>query len=223
MRPILLRRRALASSARRYAAAGWPVAAGAWWDGARYRCPTTPCQVAGHHPAGHRPAAGTCSTDLAEVATWWATHPHTVILPTGLVHDVLDVTATHGMAAWQQLHCSGVHVPTARTPTGRLLLFVVAAAEPRPALPEPADTGGGHRDNSDRCPRRDPRDRQPRQRRPQRRHPPGHRRVEQSPVRRDDRRILHRPNRAGHDTLSSATSSALVTPLRRLRCRPPYR
>jgi hypothetical protein len=139
----LLFRRVLAASARRYAAAGWPVAAGAWWDGARYRCPAEPCRIAGHHSAGHGAPAANCSRDAAEITGWWAVYPHTLILPTGLGVDVLDVAGALGLAAWQQLSYGGLRVPAARLPTGRLLLFVAAGHDATADLPAEFPAGAG--------------------------------------------------------------------------------
>jgi hypothetical protein len=137
----ILFRRVLAESAARYAAAGWPVAAGAWWDGARYRCSATPYQVTGHHLSGqltgHLDSAAGWSLDSAEVRSWWTVHPHTLILPTGLVADALDVAAGPGVAIRHQLRRAGVLVPAASLPGRRLLLFVAAGTPPADINPVP--------------------------------------------------------------------------------------
>lgn len=102
----------------RYVARGWPIAAGSWWDGHRYRCDLASCKVEGLHGVGHGDPAATSAEDLAG----WPARPYTLLLLTGLGVDVLELPARAGTAVAATR--SRVRVPVARTPTGRWLLFV---------------------------------------------------------------------------------------------------
>ena len=131
----LLTRRLITASTARYAAAGWPVAPGAWWDGHRYTCPAPACRTTGLHPAGdptHGHPTG-LRTGTAHLDAWvgWATHPHTILLPTGDAFDVFEAPAAQAGRAWRRLYATGVLVPAASLPSGRWLLFTA----PAPDLP----------------------------------------------------------------------------------------
>ena len=121
----LLARQLLTRSAVRYATAGWPVLPGTWWDTSRHRywCPEPGCRTRGLHPA-HQPA----TTDPAVVRAWWATHPYTVLIPTGDAVDVLEVPGPLGRRVWRRLHLRGVSLPAASTPGGEWLLFTAPAS-----------------------------------------------------------------------------------------------
>lgn len=105
------------SVARRYVGRGWPVAAGSWWDGHRYRCDAGSCRVEGLHVAGHGDPALAAAQDVAD----WPVRPYTLLLPTGSAVDVLELPGRAGTAVAATR--SPVRLPVARTPTGRWLLF----------------------------------------------------------------------------------------------------
>lgn len=135
---LRLRRAAL-----RLARQGWPVTPGAclqtsWpgrrastgrFDCGRLGCPTTAC-----HPAMDC-WEQEASRDLGRVAGWWRYAPHSVLLPTGLGFDVLEVPASLGIRAvaarrWRR----GDRGPVATTPAGRWMFFVRAGGSLCPEL-----------------------------------------------------------------------------------------
>lgn len=118
LRLRLRRHRRLAG---RYVDSGWPVAAGAWWDGDRYRCEAPSCSVTGPHGAGHGDTATRAAGSRQELAAWPA-RPYTLLLLTGSVVDVLELPARAESAA-AAMTASPHSVPAARLPTGRWLLF----------------------------------------------------------------------------------------------------
>ena len=74
------------------------------------------------------------STDQAQITEWWTGLPYSILLPTGLTLDVVEVPATVGRRAAAVLRELGVPVPMAATPTGEWL-FPVRPGEPlRPDL-----------------------------------------------------------------------------------------
>lgn len=78
------------------------------------------------------------STDPDQIAEWWSGLPYSILLPTGLTFDVVEVPATVGRRATAVLRALGVPVPIAATPTGEWL-FPVQPGEPlRPDLAERA-------------------------------------------------------------------------------------
>lgn len=124
----------------RYRDAGWPIAAGAWWDGTRFRCQTPSCGTAGLHAAGH--GLTLPSTTSAEPRDR-RRHPHTILLRTGLAIDAIELPAraTAAIAAAERLPRPPA---VARLPTGRWLLFAathddVIAGD---TLPDTASTAG---------------------------------------------------------------------------------
>lgn len=84
--------------------------------------------VAGHtDPAATGPAAsvpGAIGPVSAEIAARWSERPHTLLLATGSVVDVLELPAL-ATAAVEDARTLGV--PVARLPTGRWLLFAATA------------------------------------------------------------------------------------------------
>lgn len=74
------------------------------------------------------------TTDPGQIAEWWTGLPYSILLPTGLTLDVVEVPATVGRRAAAVLRALGVPVPIAASPTGEWL-FPVRAGEPlRPDL-----------------------------------------------------------------------------------------
>ena len=130
----------LAAAAHDYAAAGWPVAPGAWWDPSdeRYRCAQPDCVTHGLHPTVPDPAGSiarrcqvtvtqACTRDLEAVADHWSQHPYSVLLPTGDSADAVEFRPATArrvqavLAAYEQLG------PTATFADGRVLLLVAVA------------------------------------------------------------------------------------------------
>lgn len=79
------------------------------------------------------------TTDRGQVAAWWSGLPYSILLPTGLALDVIEVPASVGRRAAAVLRSIGVPVPIAATPTGEWL-FPVRSGEP--LRPDLAGRGG---------------------------------------------------------------------------------
>jgi len=124
-----LSRLVLGRAAARYAAAGWPVAAGAWWDGDRYRCATHPCRVVGPHLAGHVDIGRAMSGDAGVVQSWWAANPFTVALATGVGFDAVEVAGALGEVGFDLLRRNGLVGPAGRLPAGGWLFLVSAGVD----------------------------------------------------------------------------------------------
>ncbi len=89
-----------------YRRVGWPVVAGAWWSARnrRFVCTVDACRTGGPHPLV-ADAGGLHTVDIATLPTSMLTSaeatgrwrkPHAVILPTGVVCDVVDAPAGVG-------------------------------------------------------------------------------------------------------------------------------
>lgn len=132
-------KRRLAGEARAYAAAGWPVAPGAWWDPrcARYRCAQSDCITEGLHPT--LPGIGgdirrcqvsvvqASTRDLHAVARRWRSGPYSVLLPTGQISDVVELRASTARRV-RALGAGRERLgPVATLPDGRMLLFAAVA------------------------------------------------------------------------------------------------
>ena len=116
---------------------GWAVVPGTFpqgevWSGCAEAPQAGPCPVLDDW-------ALRASTDCSQIAEWWSGLPYSILLPTGLTFDVLEVPATVGRRAAAVLRALGVPVPIAATPTGEWL-FLVGAGEPR--RPNLAERGG---------------------------------------------------------------------------------
>lgn len=109
--------------ARRYEAEGWPVAAGAWWDGTRFRCEAPSCWVTGLHAAGHGDAVPTAGSPTAPAG--WRRYPYTMLLLTGFGIDALELPA-RAAAAVEAARALPTPPAIARVPTGRWLLFAAS-------------------------------------------------------------------------------------------------
>lgn len=126
----------------RYAAHGWPVTPGACLTRHRFVCGRAGCPTTGCHPAC-ADWEQSASTDPVRVASWWRDRPHTVLLPTGLAFDVVEVPAylgrhvLHAARARSGPARSGAPRgtgPVAVTPNGRWM-FLVRPGDPlRPEL-----------------------------------------------------------------------------------------
>ncbi|MDD7920859.1 bifunctional DNA primase/polymerase [Actinomycetospora callitridis] len=116
---------------------GWAVVPGTFpqgevWSGCADAPQAGPCPVLDEW-------ALRASTDCSQIAEWWSGLPYSILLPTGLTFDVLEVPATVGRRAAAVLRALGVPVPIAATPTGEWL-FPVGAGEP--LRPDLAERGG---------------------------------------------------------------------------------
>jgi hypothetical protein len=124
----------------RYASMGWPVCAGAYLPERAKRsaeaeracsCDRIGCPAPGAHPISptwQRQA----SSDPAQVArTWQAAPEANVLLVTGRVFDVLDVSAQIGNAALARMERLGVRPgPVAISAGNRALFFVLTRGAP---------------------------------------------------------------------------------------------
>jgi bifunctional DNA primase/polymerase-like protein len=85
-----------------YAERGWAVVPGAYGSGGRRRTTRCECGRLGCRKAGLHPLFDqwdrTASTDVSEVAGWWARHAWEILLPTGHGTDVLEVPGPVGRA-----------------------------------------------------------------------------------------------------------------------------
>lgn len=101
------------------------------FDCGRPGCPTTAC-----HPAleGWEAAA---SRDPRRVTGWWRYAPHSLLLPTGLAFDVLEVTAPlAARAARSPGWCGPVCGPVATIPTGSTCRWMFLVRPGQQLLPE---------------------------------------------------------------------------------------
>ncbi|GAA5184405.1 bifunctional DNA primase/polymerase [Rugosimonospora acidiphila] len=105
----------LRSSALGYAEHGWDVLPGAYLARGRFCCGTG-CRTVACHPA--RPDLVSHDPDV--VGGWWSRRPFSVLLPTGLTFDVLEVSACPG-AGIAQAAGGG---PVAVTPAGHWMILV---------------------------------------------------------------------------------------------------
>ena len=74
------------------------------------------------------------TTDIGQIADWWSGLPYSILLPTGLTFDVIEVPASIGRRAAAALRAVGVPVPIAATPTGEWLFPVLPGEPLRPDL-----------------------------------------------------------------------------------------
>ena len=118
---VRLRRAAL-----RYAAHGWDVTPGAYLAGNRFHCGRPGCPITGCHPALDS-WAESAGVDPVRIAAWWRRQAHTVLLPTGVGFDVLEVPALLG----RTVPGPG---PVAVTGAGRWMFFVSPGRSLRPEL-----------------------------------------------------------------------------------------
>jgi hypothetical protein len=108
----------LRNSALDYARHGWDVLPGAYLSRGRFCCGSG-CRTVACHPArAGRPDL--VSHEPSVVRGWWSRRPFSVLLPTGLTFDVLEVSACPG-AGIAQAADGG---PVAVTATGRWMLLV---------------------------------------------------------------------------------------------------
>ncbi len=111
---------------------GWPVVPGTFPQGERWagraRAPQDgPVPVVADWMAR-------ATADHAQIGSWWSGLPYSILLPTGIRFDVIEVSATLGRRVAGVLRSVELLAPIAATPTGQWL-FPVAPGEPlRPDL-----------------------------------------------------------------------------------------
>lgn len=89
-------------------------------------CGDQRCPAVGSHPA-QRDWQKKISGQPSKAHEWWTAHPRaSIILPTGRVFDVLDVSEQAGCLALARLERSEANIgPVAATPTRRMYFFVL--------------------------------------------------------------------------------------------------
>jgi len=89
-------------------------------------CGEAGCAAIGAHPL-HRDWQKKISGQPSKAHEWWSAHPRSsIILPTGRVFDVLDVSEEAGCLALARLERSEANIgPVAATPTRRMYFFVL--------------------------------------------------------------------------------------------------
>jgi hypothetical protein len=106
---------------------GWTVVPGTYPDGAAWVGRAAADQ---HDPVPlHDDWLKLASAGADKVAALWSGQPFSLLLATGLVYDVLDLSAALGRLTAAELRNVGLPAPIAATPTGRWL-FPVIAGEP---------------------------------------------------------------------------------------------
>ncbi len=125
---MLLRVR-LRTAASRFADHGWPVTPGSYFNGSRMACDRATCWATSCHPIL---PDWDRSTDV-HIGQWWRERPHSVLLPTGRVFDVIEVPSLLG------LKVQDVTAPVAVTPAGRWMFLVRKGATLRPELEQRSD------------------------------------------------------------------------------------
>ncbi|MDL5154488.1 bifunctional DNA primase/polymerase [Actinomycetospora termitidis] len=78
--------------------------------------------------------AAKATTDVAQIADWWSGLPYSILLPTGITFDVIEVPASIGRRAAAALRSVGEPVAIAATPTGEWLFPVMPGEPLRPDL-----------------------------------------------------------------------------------------
>lgn len=106
---------------------GWPVVPGTYpegsdWIGLKGAPQQGPVPI-------HENWLELASASPDDVAALWPGQPFSLLLATGLVYDVLDLSAELGRRTAAELRNIGLPAPIAATPTGRWL-FPVVTGEP---------------------------------------------------------------------------------------------
>jgi hypothetical protein len=73
-------------------------------------------------------------TDAAQVATWWAGKPYSLLLATGAGVDAIEVDGDLGRRAARVLRTFGLPVPIVATPESRWLFLTRSGGEPHRGL-----------------------------------------------------------------------------------------
>lgn len=116
---------------------GWPVMPGTFWQSDRWAgMPDAP--QSGPVPALTIGAVG-ASCEQRTVTAWWSELPYSVLVATGSVVDVIEVSALVGRRLCEQLRASDVSVPVGTSPTGRWWFAVGPGEALRPELASRGD------------------------------------------------------------------------------------
>jgi Bifunctional DNA primase/polymerase, N-terminal len=122
----------LKASALGMAGHGWPLLPGTYWQSDRW---TGVADAPRTGPAAVPPGGVAEATDdPAAIDAWWTERPYSVLLATGSVVDVLEVSALVGRRVCAMLREVGMVVPVAATPVGRWWFVVRAGEALRPEL-----------------------------------------------------------------------------------------
>lgn len=120
---MLLRVR-LRRAAVRFADHGWPVTPGSYFNGERMACDRATCWATSCHPV----LPDWDRSPEIQIGQWWRERPHSVLLPTGLLFDVIEVPQLLGVKV------RGVAAPIAVLPGARWMYFVRSGLALRPEL-----------------------------------------------------------------------------------------
>ncbi|MDQ2710478.1 MAG: bifunctional DNA primase/polymerase [Actinomycetota bacterium] len=116
---------------------GWPVLPGTFWQSDRWTgIPDAP--QPGPVSALTLGTAG-ASCDRQTVTGWWSELPYSVLVATGSVVDVIEVSALVGRRLCEQLRVYGVAVPVGASAAGRWWFAVSPGEALRPELASRAD------------------------------------------------------------------------------------
>ncbi|HLL68787.1 MAG TPA: bifunctional DNA primase/polymerase [Micromonosporaceae bacterium] len=130
-RPLL--RAVLRRAAVRYAEQGWDVVPGACQVGRRFHCGRPSCLTESCHPALPE-WESQASSDPGRVRRWWSDLPYSILLPTGRMFDVIEVSAELGrLTMLGQLEAS-LRGPVAVGGDGRWMFLVRPGHPLRPEL-----------------------------------------------------------------------------------------
>lgn len=109
---------------------GWPVMPGTYWQTDRWAgIPDAP--RFGPVPVATLGAFG-ASRDPDVVEAWWSEQPYSVLVATGSVVDVIEVSALVGRRLWERL--GNMSAPVGVSPTGRWWFAVAPCEALRPEL-----------------------------------------------------------------------------------------
>lgn len=130
----------LRAAALDYAAHGWPVIPGSFWQAGEWTGWADPPT---HDAVAPAPVTvggvSDASRIAAEISAWWSGLPYSVLLATGTAVDAIEVPAAVGRRVRSVLQSMDVNAPIAVTPVGQWW-FGMAAGEPlRPELASMAE------------------------------------------------------------------------------------
>ena len=113
------------------AEAGMPISPAAHPSGYRCSCERVGCPTPARHPLSFAWQTQS-TTDRAQIERWAENQPlANFITATGMIHDVLDVPLTAGLAALERLVAAGVDVgPVAQSGSDRMLFFTATRGTP---------------------------------------------------------------------------------------------
>ncbi|MGW0789638.1 bifunctional DNA primase/polymerase [Streptomyces sp. NPDC002911] len=113
------------------AEAGMPISPAAHPSGYRCSCERVGCPTPARHPVSFAWQTQS-TTDRAQIERWAANQPlANFITATGMIHDVLDVPLSAGLAALERLTAAGIDVgPVTQSGTDRMLFFTATRGTP---------------------------------------------------------------------------------------------